>query len=213
MNICIECGKEYEAKRATSKYCSAACRKVAFQNRQDGVPENDKSGSVPSTLPANFGQPDCQCKHCQQNRANGNKHIINHGPYKTADELAPNEVNRMSLPGDVDYVPEPRPMSGIGKQYDVIQDSKASTATTREVGFEPVEGQTVYHRPAVRYDLSEAWDFRPEPDSPNDKPKLHNRGRYIRPDGSHYQIDAVGISHNVGALPARTRRKGGLQRR
>ena len=28
---CINCGKEFEAKRSTSKYCSAKCRKLAFQ--------------------------------------------------------------------------------------------------------------------------------------------------------------------------------------
>lgn len=38
---CKECNVEYEAKRSTSKYCSAKCRKLAFQN-------NDLEVSVPS---------------------------------------------------------------------------------------------------------------------------------------------------------------------
>jgi hypothetical protein len=53
--------------------------------------------------PANFGLFDCQCMHCRQNRANGSKLVINHGPAKAIGKLGPNEVNRVSLPGDVDY--------------------------------------------------------------------------------------------------------------
>ena len=56
--------------------------------------------------PTNFGKPDCECKMCQTNRVNGNKHKINHGEPKSACELAENEVNRVTLPGDVDYVPK-----------------------------------------------------------------------------------------------------------
>jgi hypothetical protein len=51
----------------------------------------------------NYGQPDCECQHCQTNRASGNRHTINHGVYKKAHELAPNELNRVALPGDPDY--------------------------------------------------------------------------------------------------------------
>jgi len=51
----------------------------------------------------NYGQPDCQCKHCQQTRNNKSNLILNHGPHKTAGELGPNELNRVSLPGDPDY--------------------------------------------------------------------------------------------------------------
>lgn len=53
--------------------------------------------------PANFGQPDCECRHCANNRNNGSRLVINHGPYKPVSELKDNEVNRVSLPGDVDY--------------------------------------------------------------------------------------------------------------
>jgi hypothetical protein len=51
----------------------------------------------------NFGQPDCECMHCRQNRRQGSHHILNHGPHKPASELSPNELNRVALPGDVDY--------------------------------------------------------------------------------------------------------------
>jgi hypothetical protein len=54
-------------------------------------------------LPANFGQPDCQCRHCKNNRSSGSHKVINHGPYKPAGQLSKNEVNRVSWPGDVDY--------------------------------------------------------------------------------------------------------------
>jgi hypothetical protein len=63
----------------------------------------DTEGMTSKALPANYGQPDCQCKHCRQNRANKSKLVINHGDYKKASELADNEVNRVTLPGDVDY--------------------------------------------------------------------------------------------------------------
>jgi len=59
--------------------------------------------TIADELPANFGQPDCQCMHCQQNRRSKHPRVINHGDYKLANELVANEINRVSLPGDVDY--------------------------------------------------------------------------------------------------------------
>ena len=56
--------------------------------------------------PANYGQPDCQCRHCQNNRRSGNKYTLNHGPYKKLAQLGTREYNRVSLPGDPDYTPE-----------------------------------------------------------------------------------------------------------
>ena len=51
----------------------------------------------------------------------------------------------------------------------------------------------VYGRPAVRYEkLREPWGLRPEPLSSDDKPKPGNRGKYIRPDKTEYQFDAIG---------------------
>ena len=55
--------------------------------------------------PTNFGQPDCQCRMCVNNRKTGNRHIINHGQYKSIDELNEREINRVPLPSDVDYQP------------------------------------------------------------------------------------------------------------
>lgn len=52
---------------------------------------------------ANFGGPDCECMHYRAVKSNGLKVRLNHGPYKTADQLAPDELNRVSLPGDADY--------------------------------------------------------------------------------------------------------------
>lgn len=65
------------------------------------IPENVIPNS--HTLPANYGQVDCECKQCIINRRKGSKHLINHGPYKDISQLDDNEINRVSLPGDVDY--------------------------------------------------------------------------------------------------------------
>ena len=62
--------------------------------------------NVTPTIPddwVGYGLPNCACMHCQQNRRSGSRLLINHGPYKNEHELAGNEVNRVSLPGDVDY--------------------------------------------------------------------------------------------------------------
>ena len=52
--VCEICGKEYEAKRATSRYCSSKCRKLAFlsvpEKPEVSVPENGKSLSVPISV-------------------------------------------------------------------------------------------------------------------------------------------------------------------
>ena len=34
---CLNCNKEFEAKRSTAKYCSDSCRKLAFQDKQPSV--------------------------------------------------------------------------------------------------------------------------------------------------------------------------------
>ena len=103
-NKCEQCGIEYEAKRTTSRYCGDKCRKLAFLGDEVSVPivSVPRLESNPNK-PLNYGQPDCQCMHCQQHRTNNSKNIISHGRYKTASELSDHEVNRVSLPGDVDY--------------------------------------------------------------------------------------------------------------
>ena len=52
----------------------------------------------------NYGEPDCECMHCQQNRRTKPQLLINHGPYKPASQswvfhLANNEINRVTLLG------------------------------------------------------------------------------------------------------------------
>jgi len=46
--ICKQCGKEFEGQRATAKYCSPQCRKLAFLSVPEGGIENAKKEvSVP----------------------------------------------------------------------------------------------------------------------------------------------------------------------
>jgi len=106
--ICVECGVEFESKRSTARYCSAKCRVTA--NRVSvteslsvtGIDVTDKvSVALPGQMPVNFGRPDCECRMCRNNRYSGSRFVINHGGYKA--ELAVNELNRVSLPGDIDY--------------------------------------------------------------------------------------------------------------
>ncbi len=69
-------------------------------------------------------------------------------------------------------------------------DSQGMTGLT---AYDIVPDVKVYSRSAVVYaGLREAWQCRPEPLSPDDKPKPLNRGKYIRPDGSEYIFDACG---------------------
>ena len=125
MAKCKQCGREMVktgvSARIRSKYCSNKCKQASYRNRMKPEPISPVTASpvtlkpvtpsegVTSTIePAeaikNFGLPDCECKQCQINRRNGNKHIINHGPYKAADQLTTNEYNRVPLPGDPDYI-------------------------------------------------------------------------------------------------------------
>ena len=58
---------------------------------------------IPKQLPANYGQPNCECRHCRANASNKTNLTINHGQYKPTSQLGPKEVNRVALPGDADY--------------------------------------------------------------------------------------------------------------
>ena len=94
-------GKQKEANKE---------RQRRYRDKQKGVTSEgvtDKAlqlEDLPCVIP-HFGQPDCQCRHCQNKRAAGGMLTINHGPLKTRAELATSEVNRVSLPGDPDYNP------------------------------------------------------------------------------------------------------------
>ena len=104
---CINCGKELGNPRA--KYCSDKCR-MAYSRRTDNPnkanpntvlpeqiePEQDNPNKA--VLPANYGEADCECMHCQSKRANNSKNIINH----TGTNIA-GQVMRVTLPGDIDY--------------------------------------------------------------------------------------------------------------
>ena len=90
MNYCKQCGSEYEPQRSTSRYCSPSCRKLAFQV---SVPEL----SVPA-VPQN-----AKTLHeinCTERGVN----VCNVGGWKSSGELGQHELNRVALPGDVDYV-------------------------------------------------------------------------------------------------------------
>ena len=103
---CIQCGSEFVARRSTARYCSAACRKLAFQDDGVSVPGVSVPVSVPASGIPDFGGPDCQCQHCQTTRVNGHTKRRNHGPYMTANELAVAgyDGNCLSVPGHSDYV-------------------------------------------------------------------------------------------------------------
>ena len=117
MSKCKWCGKGLTGRK---QHCGDKCRmrlvryqaavtKVGAQPEQinpNTQPEQTKANKPEqSEQPANFGQPDCDCKHCQQHRATkGSKLTLNHGAHKTANELGEHEINRVSLPGDVDYI-------------------------------------------------------------------------------------------------------------
>ena len=116
MSKCMECGLEVESKGTKPvKYCSDKCRKaygrekrriIAQAYRAEAIATGQvETDNLQTDKPANYGQPDCQCQHCQNVRASGNpfKRVLNHGEYKTASQLDRNELNRVSLPGDADY--------------------------------------------------------------------------------------------------------------
>ncbi len=58
---------------------------------------------IKQAVPKSYGTKQCQCMHCKQTRRRARPRIINHWARKTATELHNNEVNRVCLPGDVDY--------------------------------------------------------------------------------------------------------------
>ncbi len=140
---CVICGTVMTMGMA--KYCSAKCKQVAYRNRRNAPAVTDVTVTKPESVTVdspniakirgtgegvpNFGQPDCECRHCQNHRANkGSQLTLNHGPYKPADELAEHEVNRVSLPGDADYV-------ACGKPVD--NSPQLGHLTSGVVGMDP----------------------------------------------------------------------------
>jgi hypothetical protein len=72
--------------------------------RPDMLDPNSVRPNVRPDVIPNYGLPGCGCKHCQQTRTNKSDLKLNHGSYKAASQLSPGEINRVSLPGDNDYV-------------------------------------------------------------------------------------------------------------
>ena len=104
--ICEHCKTDFEAKRADARYCSAKCRVTANRVADKCNTVTDNKCNKPAVVtdkPANYGLEDCQCMHCTSARANKSKNTINHGPYKQFGRLEAKEVNRVALPGDIDY--------------------------------------------------------------------------------------------------------------
>lgn len=103
MAICEQCGTVYEAKRASSRFCSDKCRtkngRVSERNRTQVLSER----LDPVTVIPDWAGPHCECRMCQGSAA---PLAINHGPYMDAKRLAVNGFNRnrVPLPGDPDYV-------------------------------------------------------------------------------------------------------------
>ena len=132
---CKQCNKPLEASRGTKprQFCSDACRKLykrTLDNKrteQTDSNEQATNSSIPIEtlamvdaacgdklshgLPANYGQPNCQCWHCHNYRAakkdtaKKDTAKLNHGPWLNAEQLAEQGymANRVSLPGDIDY--------------------------------------------------------------------------------------------------------------
>jgi hypothetical protein len=111
--ICLNvyCRKSFIPKRKTQKFCCRECqlRGVSIKDCAIQVEpcatiaQQPLAQETAQRLPANFGLDNCQCQHCKTNRQHDSKLIINHGPAKSYNQLKPGEVNRVSLPGDVDY--------------------------------------------------------------------------------------------------------------
>ncbi|MGI6032355.1 MAG: hypothetical protein ACOX69_02940 [Coriobacteriales bacterium] len=49
--VCEACGKVYEAKRSTSRYCSSTCRSRAHRHPYKAVPIYGDGGEATFTLP------------------------------------------------------------------------------------------------------------------------------------------------------------------
>ncbi len=97
--------KRYRAKSVT---CNGVTPSITSKLEDDiALCDSGYNAAVDLGLvdkPANFGEPDCMCKMCIGNRANSKPSILNHGAWKRCENLATNELNRVPLPGDVDYV-------------------------------------------------------------------------------------------------------------
>ena len=95
--------KQREANRQAAQRRRDKVKGMTQGMTNQGMTRQGVEPNVIPDRPANFAQPACQCRHCANVRAAGSKHVLNHGPYKAAHVLGRHELNRVSLPGDVDY--------------------------------------------------------------------------------------------------------------
>lgn len=98
--------RQKQANREASRRCRLRQQQGMTQDESKVIPVIPKQ---PENVIPNYGQPNCQCRHCQTARTNKSKNVINHGSYKTASQLVENEINRVILPGDPDYEPTGNP--------------------------------------------------------------------------------------------------------
>lgn len=125
---CLNCNKE-----SKTKYCNGTCRKAYYRANKAKVDEQPKINLVESPTinevgqvgqiqtgtkhgayldkPLNLGRSDCQCRHCLSLITNKITAHLNHGAYMEADDLgkADYDFNRVSLPGDIDYIASTEP--------------------------------------------------------------------------------------------------------
>ena len=112
---CMNCNKENDSK---SKYCSDKCKVAYHRNKNRNknrntvtaktvtdvtIPDRNTLPVTDALRPANYGQPDCECMMCTINSNKKRKLTINHDAHKHAGSLQIDEVNRVAIPGDVDY--------------------------------------------------------------------------------------------------------------
>jgi hypothetical protein len=117
---CKQCGNE-----SKTKYCSGKCRSAAYRartsarpkteahahetsahakNERTESPELSAAHTANNNLPLNFGLDNCQCKHCQQCRTNNLNVTLWHGKQAVVIGSGLIPLNRVSLPGDIDYI-------------------------------------------------------------------------------------------------------------
>ena len=104
MNECKVCGNE-----CTGKTCSGSCRAKLSRAHAHGLTEEAHGQAHAldmSQLVEDWAGPDCQCGHCCNARRHEHKRRLNHGAWLTAEQLEVSDYdgNRVSIPGDVDYV-------------------------------------------------------------------------------------------------------------
>jgi len=118
-NTCKQCNSDYEAKRATSLYCSSKCRvkagrlsvtddsalePVSVTNEELSVTKVSVTElSVTDVSPSTPSEPEAADSRHYATRTNPD--TLNTGEWMTSDELhqAGLKANRMPIPGDHDY--------------------------------------------------------------------------------------------------------------